>query len=615
MGSMSSAMQVLTVSKTLQQVLGTRSPEPLAPPPAMPDDLVENFEAMIDEHTESSRKSKPVPSRQAKATLDDIQEEQESPSQSSAECASDNRAVPAEPRYTFLDSDSDVVNEAASEYTDNESGDVDNDAWRHDAATNVAVSDGSLSITTGFSHTTVPAPTFPPRTSSLLPIPRQHITETLPSGTGSNQNYYAGPVQDQEVSKSVDSYPERSSSPLKKAESMPVLFPPPAVQSQPETFSQPRHYHGSDEPYRTLNNASSKSTGRVVPSQPQTTTKPLPSMPPFPSKKRPLPSSPRPSPTLPLPRRRRRRDDLTTGLPTLPVSDSACWKQDFPGNTPALLTVLLTWSHTMWTLYRQVPDPALFSTHPAFPHRIAPPERKRLVSVAFYDTSVEPHREVRFLGPNDVAEMVWDGVDVFCDDDEEEEAEDGQDSSLGQSGEARWSYILIKGHAVEPGVTAPHVMLAWHADSITSVSDCLHTIFPDNDSTPEPCTESASKAPASHSKKTSKLKRLSSLPGMGSSLRTLAKSQADAKARLHKTLRAVNSASFLPSPSPVSNPPPTQSSTDQGWTLHRCVLKMEKAGAIPLIEGFRVDVAQFRGWMEACGVGKGKVMLWYEDEG
>jgi hypothetical protein len=39
------------------------------------------------------------------------------------------------------------------------------------------------------------------------------------------------------------------------------------------------------------------------------------------------------------------------------------------------------------------------------------------------------------------------------------------------------------------------------------------------------------------------------------------------------------------------------------------VLKLEKAGNIPLIEGYKVDVAAFGGWMDACGKGRGKVIM------
>jgi hypothetical protein len=39
---------------------------------------------------------------------------------------------------------------------------------------------------------------------------------------------------------------------------------------------------------------------------------------------------------------------------------------------------------------------------------------------------------------------------------------------------------------------------------------------------------------------------------------------------------------------------------------------MGKVGRIPLVEGFRVDVDAFQGWMEACGTGDGKVILWRE---
>jgi hypothetical protein len=47
-------------------------------------------------------------------------------------------------------------------------------------------------------------------------------------------------------------------------------------------------------------------------------------------------------------------------------------------------------------------------------------------------------------------------------------------------------------------------------------------------------------------------------------------------------------------------------------TLKRRVVKMEKGGRLPLIEGFRVDVRCWREWIEAVGRGRGEVMLWME---
>jgi hypothetical protein len=52
-----------------------------------------------------------------------------------------------------------------------------------------------------------------------------------------------------------------------------------------------------------------------------------------------------------------------TGLPTLPASSLALQELDFPGYTPALLTILLTWSHAMQSFYRRLPDPKTFPIH------------------------------------------------------------------------------------------------------------------------------------------------------------------------------------------------------------------------------------------------------------
>jgi hypothetical protein len=49
-------------------------------------------------------------------------------------------------------------------------------------------------------------------------------------------------------------------------------------------------------------------------------------------------------------------------------------------------------------------------------------------------------------------------------------------------------------------------------------------------------------------------------------------------------------------------------------TLSRTSLKLERAGSIPLIEGYRVDVVKFREWMAAAGRGTGKLVLWRAKE-
>jgi hypothetical protein len=311
-----------------------------------------------------------------------------------------------------------------------------------------------------------------------------------------------------------------------------------------------------------------------------------------------------------------------TGLPTLPESSPVF--QNFPGYTLALLTILLTWSHTMQSLYRRLPNPKTFPIHAAFPHRVTPPAYNHLISVGFYDTSVIPHKEIRFLGPGDAAEIGYAEVDVFRSK-EEIAASEAQDQEsckiaamkrklgllpgygepkdkvniyqdqlhLANSGEGRWAYIVIKGHATSPEDDAPpHVMLAWHISAVTDTSTCLHTVFPDKDEPvlSHPLTISA---PPKES-----LRRFASLQNLVSPSRE--------QKNLHRGIRSVSSSADLPQEESDILP------QEGALTLKRTVLKLEKAGSIPLIEGHRVDVKEFKGWLDAVGRGEGKVIIWRE---
>jgi hypothetical protein len=318
----------------------------------------------------------------------------------------------------------------------------------------------------------------------------------------------------------------------------------------------------------------------------------------------------------PVPAKSRAAND-TAGLPILAANQEAKWKFKFPGNTYALLTILLPWSIKMQSLSKRLPDPYLFSMNAAFPYPISPPIWRKLVSVAFYDTSVTPHKEVRFLGSGDVGEISYNEVDVFsyhspdCAIDPDQAAHDSKvfamkralglnpchttkelkDSQRATNGEGRWAYILIQGHkSKEAGVTSPHVLIAWHMSVITSSSECLHTIYPDNHIPVKP------KAPAPSSR---------GLPRF-SSLQNLAARYSESQG-LHQAMRSASS-SELPE---VDLEIPVD---DGAVTLMRRVWKMEKAGRIPLIEGYRVDVQKWCGWLDAVGAGKGKVIVWEEKE-
>ncbi|KAJ4404740.1 hypothetical protein N0V91_005690 [Didymella pomorum] len=315
---------------------------------------------------------------------------------------------------------------------------------------------------------------------------------------------------------------------------------------------------------------------------------------------------------------RPRRDD-TTGLPVLPLEAANEWTGDFLGNTYALLTVLLTWSHMTWTSYHPLHDPQLFAIHPVFAYPVTPPVRKQLVSVSFYETSLETHKEVRFLGPGDAAEISYHEVDVFANPNsrasppasprcsapvdtvkqtlvltDKEVSKSSRYMSMPQrakTGEGRWCYVLIKDHTPPDGSTPPHFMMAWHISAVTFMSDCLHTLYTD-DAAPKP-TDSTH----------NKVKRFSSLQNLAQALRS------PAKFNFPHSLRTASSSSELKAVDPYAS-----EQQQEGVTFMRTIIKLEKAGGIPLIEGFRIDVKAFREWMEACGRGEGKVILWREKE-
>ena len=100
----------------------------------------------------------------------------------------------------------------------------------------------------------------------------------------------------------------------------------------------------------------------------------------------------------------------TTGLPVVPAEFQGLWKSRFPGNTPALLKNLFDWSCAMRSMYLQSPTVKAFTFNTAFPWRIKPPSHDDLISVGFYDTAAQPHKEIRFFGPGDAADIVYGEV-------------------------------------------------------------------------------------------------------------------------------------------------------------------------------------------------------------
>lgn len=376
-----------------------------------------------------------------------------------------------------------------------------------------------------------------------------------------------------------------------------VLFPPQQVgreqawddtqcqrvASAPDSPTVERHVPGGAGDPRPL--TAPIHGGHGVPASQSLT--PIPSLP-F-SKKRDATSQGTPTARI-------RPDESTTGLPILDATQEVLWKTKFPGNTYALLTVILTWTLSMQRLHKKLRDPYLFSRNPAFPYPVKPPIHQKLVSVAFYDNSTIPHKEIRFIGPSDVVEKSYNEVDIFS---ASTPAQSDQDSRLcamkramglkststasHTDGTGRWCYIILKGRCPNsPTTSGPHVMIAWPKSAMTNSSDCLHTVYPDV-------------APAARPPLIKALKRFSSLQNLASAM------------RLDKGLRAASSSAHLPA---------VEETEIKGGALmlKRRVVKMEKAGRIPLIEGYRIDLKSWEGWLQAVGRGKGKVIMWMERE-
>ncbi|KAF1930006.1 uncharacterized protein M421DRAFT_3771 [Didymella exigua CBS 183.55] len=660
--AMNSVFRTFRASKALNQVLGIRDPEPFVIPPSMPSDLPESFESGMSDYEQiyatdvfASRRSESfatyVPSQQSKTALTEILEEKESPvranltqdSTTSAssklkinvpEWTSEKRAVAVAQQYTFVDSDSDKASDAASQHTFYASGE-DYGSWQYGSSTTLAVSDDSRPGSAS-SGPSLPPVSFPPRTSSLLPFPnlsssdvtisplRHSTSKKLLSGLRPTCSRHIAPETSKHADRESSGYLSKNPSILERYGSLPVLFPSPgiapAINKSNHNEIARRYARRYVEANGALDDSSVQSSQYTSSSPPPHITIQAPSpVKSTKSKKRAHSSTTQEGFGPPM--AQRSRHDKTTGLPVLPLDAEAEWKAEFAGNTHALLTILLIWSHTIWALYHRLHDPKLFSIHSAFAYPITPPVRKQLLSVSFYDTSTEPHKEVRFLGPGDAAEMSYHEVDVFEDPSRKEAHSSPPQSSSpvgiikqtfgltgkaapkhvryvsmsqrAKTGEGRWCYVLIKGNTSPDRSTPPHLMLAWHISAVTSTSDCLHTIYLD-DAKPPTLTSTPTQ---------NKVKRFSSLQNLGQALRH------SAKFNFHHSLRAASSTSELPSVDPYSI-----AEQQEGETFHRTVMKLEKAGGIPLIEGFRVDVVAFRDWMEACGKGKGKVIMWREND-
>ncbi|KAF1946048.1 hypothetical protein EJ02DRAFT_508895 [Clathrospora elynae] len=642
-------------SKIFQQVIGHKDPQPFVPPPQMPNDLEQRFtegleqlvldrkmgEMGLDALSEAAGIQDRMPQASTSVentNLEDIMEEKESPAESATEDHGTGEGADAsqfdEPREpTNCDSTSEpesypIVEEVFKNLRSYNPGGLGSSAtlvaspfFRPRSCTTAhpqaptssnagsdhySASPVSRTLDYGSSGSVGEGHAPSPRSSSFLPPPPWPGSDsTSAKNSLASQNYTA-----QGDTQKPGSAPQRSGT-----RSNP-LFPSPGVKAQyghrvssnaknvarriaPVGFASGSPSTAGPQFLAGLlgkQKAASANVPQITLEPPSPKTTPV-------SKKRAAPMSGEDVFGPPL---KGARAEASIGLPVLPATSEALWKFHFPGNTHALLTILLTWSHTIQSFYRRLPDPKAFQYHSAFPFRVTPPVYQHLVSLAFYDTSVTPHKEIRFLGPGDAAEIGYGEVDTF-------RSEEDWDSFLEQqhmwnskfpfvnkesrhtdqvhnavTGEGRWVYFLVKGHTSSPQEIAPHVILATHSSSITEASTCLHTILPD---------EYMPLTPLQPSPKQS-LRRFASLQNLMSGPST--------QKRLYQLLRSASSSELPPIDSAII------ASQEGAQTLRRTVLKMEKAGFVPLIEGYRVDVGKFRAWMDAVGKGRGKIILWRE---
>jgi hypothetical protein len=307
------------------------------------------------------------------------------------------------------------------------------------------------------------------------------------------------------------------------------------------------------------------------------------------------------------------RTDGQTGIPTLPASFTLAWTLAFPGNTSHLSQSLLRWHHTMTSLYRRCQEDLLVELHPLFPYPPTRPVNVHLLSISFWNTSSDLHREMRFIGPSDVSSILYAEVDTFHKDDNagsrfktalwgsarptEKDSKRVDMREHNERGEGRWCFVVVHGRkkpGEDQGSLAPNLTLAWPVTAVTAKSECLYTICGNNidasTTTPAPAARITQLASPSQNPMTS---------NMYSSIHPTSV--------LHNTLRSATSSTL---------PPPNLSPENKGLgkqkeelTVRRTTLLFQKAGGLPLVQAYRTDVRAWREVLEVIGRGEGKVVM------
>lgn len=264
--TVNSAIRTFGASRNLNHALGMKDAGPFVPPPAIPYNLTERFEASLQGYEQlytagvfaERRTESSVPSgtlQQGRTALTNLMEEKESPVQASPtrhsksslnshltigvpEYTYGKQIVATSHRYNLADSDIEVEEDTAGRHTGFGSDD-DCCFWEHGSSITLAAND-STRPGSATSEQSLPPPSFPQRLSSLLPLPNLESSDAnappLPSsvtkemsGSCPTLTAHAPLATHQRPLKDAHKYLNTTASSLNKSESLPMLFPSSSV--------------------------------------------------------------------------------------------------------------------------------------------------------------------------------------------------------------------------------------------------------------------------------------------------------------------------------------------------------------------------------------------------
>ena len=282
----------------------------------------------------------------------------------------------------------------------------------------------------------------------------------------------------------------------------------------------------------------------------------------------------------------------TTGLAALPRSSFKRWNTGFPGNMGGLAPILYTWLTTMRSFYSRFADPQrIMDMHPLFTYAPTSPLSVPLLGLSFWDTATHPPRELHFIGPGDVARIVYAEVDTFMEL-QEMDVEDAEGclsmADRHARGEGRWCFLIVEAHGQlerddDDAAAAPFAYVAWPSTAVTRHAHCTTSLLPD---------ERPRKArPPTLSPHVDQ--RLAAAVGIYAALREA-------------------SSSVLPPAVPAF--PGKLGTKRAAVDVRRDTLVFEKGGAIPLVDAYRTDAFVWRPWLDAVSRGQAKILMFRDAE-